>query len=242
MPPNNKNYKNENEMWVMNMFVEAYHEKIEILSKQESPDFMVESLGRKIGIELTEVFQDSNMGYSRLQQYSSDSSAFVDDLINLIQPHIDFTFFIGIDFNRRFPLKKSTRKLVLQRTKEICIPAMISLLNHEWIELDNYYHGLPDEIEDIYLSRFDGMGESSNYQPEGGSVANLTLAHIRPILDKKEQKLSTYNICESYWLLIREGNYYAGSFGDIDINIPICSRFDKVFLLRTRTQTLIELK
>lgn len=235
--------KEQAEKWVMDIFVEIYHKgDIEILSKQESPDFIVEFEGKKVGVELTDIFQDSNLDHSRLQQYSSDSSSFTDDLITLIQPNVGFTFSIGIHFNKNFPIKKSVRGQILNKTKDICVPAMINLSNHEHLELENYYDNLPNEIDDIHIYRFDGMEESINSKPEGGSVARLTLDHLKPILAKKEKKLSLYLHCDSQWLLIREGNYYAGSFSDVEIDTPIESLFDKVFLIRTRTRHLIELK
>ena len=58
----------------------------------------------------------------------------------------------------------------------------------------------------------------------------------------KEKKLLTYRDCDQQWLLIREGNYYSGSFSDIEIDLPIESLFDKVFLFRTRAREIVELK
>ena len=49
--------------------------------------------------------------------------------------------------------------------------------------------------------------------------------------------MDKYKICNEYWLVIRDGNYYAGSFNDVTIETPIQSKFDKVFIVRTREKS-----
>jgi hypothetical protein len=233
----------ENEIWIMEIFLGVHPRKdLKIIAKQESPDFIISLDGNKIGVEITEVFQDSNLGDSKMQQYSSVAGEFGDELIYLIQPHVDYRFSIGVNLDTNFPLKKSTRKSVLQRTADICVAAMMGLSNHQHIDLENYYDSLPDEVKDIHIYRFDEMPESINSKPEGGTVATLTIAYIQPILTRKERKLHNYTTCDNQWLVIREGNYYAGSFSELSIDLPIKSRFDKVYLLRSRTRELIDLK
>ncbi len=235
--------KKERERWVMTLFIESYKKgKIVIVDEQEAPDFIVSVDGNKIGVELTEVFQDSHLGISRLKQRSSDGSSFTEDLISLIQPSIPFKFSIGINFNKNLPIKKSKKQAILEKLEELCVPAMINLKDHDHLELENYYDNLPDEIDDIYVYRFDAMDESIDSRPEGGIVSRLTINHLKTLLRSKEIKLSSYRDCDEQWLLIREGNYYSGSFSDVEIDLPIESRFDKVFLFRTRTREIIELK
>jgi len=58
------------EIRVLQVFQELYasfpHGKIQ---ESESPDFILHSIDKVIGIEVTEVFQDSHEGKSKLQQY-----------------------------------------------------------------------------------------------------------------------------------------------------------------------------
>jgi len=235
--------KKQRERWVMNLFIESYKKgRISIINEQEAPDFIVSLEGREIGIELTEIFQDSHLGISKLKQASSDGSQFTEDLIALIQPHVPFTFSIGIHFNKDLPIKKSKKKKVLKELEVICVPAMANLQDHEYLELENYYDSLPSEIEDIHIYRSDGMEESIDSRPEGGTVAPLTISHLKIALTSKESKLSSYRICDEQWLVIREGNYYSGSFSEVEIDSPVESLFDKVFLFRTKAREIIEVK
>ena len=235
--------KKERERWIMDLFIESYKKgNISIINEQEAPDFIASLEGREIGIELTEIFQDSHLGISKLKQESSDGSQFTEDLIALIQPNIPFTFSIGIHFNKNLPIKKAKKQEVLKELEVICLPAMINLQDHEHVELENYYDSLPKEIDDIHIYRFDGMQESIDSRPEGGSVSPITINHLKIALANKESKLPSYRICDEQWLVIREGNYYSGSFSEVEIDFPIDSLFDKVFIIRTRANEIIELK
>ena len=97
--------------------------------------------------------------------------------------------------------------------KNLCLPILATLKNKQHARLE-YEHGLPEEIDFVYMSRYDNMGASFNSKPEGGTVADLTIDYIRPIISKKESKLVDYYRCTEYWLIIVEGNYYAGTFGE----------------------------
>ena len=233
----------EEEIWLMERFQKLYSRvTFEKPLKQESPDFISYSNGTKIGIEITEVFQDSASGNSKLQQYSADCSKLTDQLIDVIQPFINFKFTIGITFSKVNHIRKSTKNQLIQTLKNICVPAMINLNDHQNIDLESYYFKLPEEVEHIFISRFDNMDYSYNARPEGGIITDLTMDNIQPIIKQKEELLIRYTPCDQNWLIIREGNYFAGSFGKVKIQTPIESTFNKVFLLRTSKDEIIELK
>lgn len=233
----------ERERWIIDLFIENYKKgEISLIKEQEAPDFIVNLDERKIGVELTEIFQDSHLGVSKMKQESSDNNRFTEDLIALIQPDIPFTFLIEIYFNKNFPIKKSKKQEILKELQGICVNAMIDLPNNKHLELDNYYDNLPNEIEEVNVYRYDGMEESIDSRPEGGPVSPLRIDHLKTILTNKESKLSFYGVCDQQWLLIREGNYFSGSFSNVEIDFKIDSPFDKIFLFRTKTREIIELK
>jgi len=158
-----------------------------------------------------------------------------------LQPYVGYSFSIGIHFSKFNPIKKADKNRLLEQTKNICLPILNSMNDNEHYRLE-YEHGLPRELDRIYIHRYDKMERSFNSQPEGGPVANLMYDHIQQILKQKEQKLPKYLTCNEYWLLIKEGNYYAGSFEEIQINFPIESSFTKVFLVRMNRHEVVQLK
>ncbi len=55
-------------------------------------------------------------------------------------------------------------------------------------------------------------------------------------------KINDYKPCDQNWLIIREGNYYAGTFAEIEVSMPVSSLFNKVFLFRTNKNEVVVLK
>ena len=232
----------EEELWTFQTFVKLYPGgPITAFTKHESPDFIVEIEGKRIGIELTEIFQDSTGSHSKLQQRSSDWENFTNQFIRELQPFVEFTFAIGIHFTESHPIRKARKTKIIEQLISVCVPKLLGLSNRQNVEFD-YFDNLPEEIHSIYITRFDGMEASFNYKSEGGSVATLSVEHLLPVLANKEAKLKNYLGCDEYWLVIREGNYYAGSFSDNQPDISVKSSFDQVFLLRTKLNRLIPLK
>ena len=233
----------QEEQWIFESFIEAYKDaEISDYFKNEAPDYIIKLNDRKVGLELTEIFQDSDEKFSELQRNSSDWKTFTEEFITKLQPHIDFKFMVGIDFSRFHSIKKSEKHHVVSKLAEVCIPKLMNLQNREHLDLD-YNDNVPEQIDSIHFSRYDALPESINYQPEGGTVRELASAVLQTVIDKKDKKLPTYSHCDEYWLLIREGNYYAGSFSDeITEPLVIRSTFDKVFLFRTKKNEVISLK
>ena len=241
---NNMTLQEQEEQWTFDAFIKAYKD-VEICEyiKTEAPDYIINIKDRKVGLELTEIFQDSDEKFSKLQRNSSDWKTFTAEFITELQLQIEFKFMVGIDFSRFHSIKKAEKHDIILKLVEACIPKLKHLLNREHLDLDNYYDNLPKQIDSIHFSRNDALLESLNYQPEGGTVRELTSEILQTVIDKKDKKLPTYSYCDEYWLLIREGNYYAGSFSDEIVNdLSIQSAFDRVFLFRTTKKVVIPLK
>lgn len=118
---------------------------------------------------------------------------------------------------------------------------LISLPKRQIITIDN--HGqLPNEIVSACLSYSRKFTASIYIPSEFGSVSNLTSDHLERILVQKEEAKKGYKICDEYWLLIKEGNFYAGSFDNIDINKKVKTSFDKVFVYRSFIPEIIKVK
>lgn len=207
----------------------------------DKPDVIVKAENLKIGIELTEVFQDSYRKYSRLKQKSSDRNKFTIKLIYKLQKLVDFTFSVSIFFNDFNYIKDSQREKVLQDAYDLVKDHFVKLQNKQELMFEDIT-SLPKEINSILILRYDDLDESFNEQPEGGIIEEMTDIHLNSILLKKDKVLTKYESCNEYWLLIKEGNYYAGNFSKINVTIPVNSNFNKVFLFRMKTSEIIELK
>jgi hypothetical protein len=211
------------------------------ISKCESPDFIVDTLSGTLGVEISEVFQDSHKGKSILQERSSISSKFAEDLIQKVQSHLPFTFTIIVQLSSSNFIKQHQRENLLNELMNLCVNALGQAKNKEFIKIEGL-RILPKEKNRIYLCRYDDLKVSVNNQAEGGIKSNLLNDHIKPIIAKKDRVIGRYQKCDDYWLIIKEGNYYAGSFGEIELLLPIESKFNKLFLYRSAISQVIQLK
>ena len=209
--------------------------------KSESPDFIVEKENGKLGIELTEIFQDSDKGNSNYQRRLSDRHSLTSLLIKELQKNVNFTFHVNIHYSDFYHIKKSKKHEIANKLFEICFYNLRELENQKNFMIDDF-RILPKEVNSIRIGRYDGLNESFDEMPEGGVVSKMTDLHLYPLIRQKDEKISNYQKCNEYWLVIREGNYYAGTFSEIELNMPVSSQFDKVFLLRTGERLILELK
>lgn len=238
------------ERWIFDKFIEAYSDFPPCgFEHTDRPDFIVTCPEKTIGIEIAEVFQDSHMRKSsRLKEREMMQGEFGETLLHLLiskQRKKQF-FMLDISFSEHARFSKSQIKALVQ---ESWIPCIEFLWNNEKgaVRIENNDKNLPDIIDSIYIQIANYDQEPIYCNNQGGPVDSLRMEHLERTLMKHEKALKKYQACDEYWLIIREGNYYAGSFSDlsIDIQIPIQSQFDKVFLLRTRassSKALIYLK
>ena len=240
--------KSELEIIIIDSFKENYKDfpKGELL-QSESPDFTIVNGDIKIGIEIAEVFQDSHASKgSKLKQIESVQKKFEESLMEAIQKHTEKHLVLGVELVSPHTIASNMIEALVKECLPSCLEFIMNNESYNTIHLSNHYyqlhHPLPDEVDEIFIMIAPDHVPSFNDQSQGGTVSNLEFRHIEPTLKRHSEALFKYKPCNEYWLLIREGNYYAGSFQDVDIPVPIQSAFDKVFLLRTRHNEVIELK
>ncbi|CAL2104467.1 conserved protein of unknown function [Tenacibaculum sp. 190130A14a] len=236
--------KREREEFIFEKFKNSYkHFPLGKIDKEhkDMPDFMLYSEGKKIGIEVTEVYQDSNDKYSRLKQKFSDRQCFTELLIQELQELVNFKFELSILFNEHEYIKKSERSNISEILCELVREEFIKLENKNEIVCKDQMM-LPEQIVSIQILRFDELDESFYNNSEGGSIGALKDPHIESILLKKEKALLKYIDCDEQWLLISQGNGFAGYFVGTDIKPSFESNFDKVFLFKLGESKIIELK
>jgi hypothetical protein len=193
---------------------------------------------------VTEIYQDSNLGASKLKQQSSHKKAFTEVLMSELYNILPYSFGIDVELDFNHPIKKADFGSLAVNIAKICYTELEELVgNYSSKEFEEYYFGLPQGIKSIRITRIEGLNEPHNFQSEAGVVPVLTNAHLHHIISKKEQSLMKFHPCDEYWLIIREGNYHSGSFGRVPkLELPIKSTFSKIFLIRTNYRELLLLK
>lgn len=243
--------KREHELFIATKFKEKYNSfpEGELLQSEvgTNPDFILTTDTKTIGIEVAEVFQDSHLdNHSHLKRDESVQDKFENLLLEAIQQHTDKHIALGVTLSSHHTLASNRMKELVKQCRPSCMEFIWNNEVRSHIRLSNHYydlnHPLPDEVDEIFIMILPENIPSFNDQSQGGTVSNLELKHIEPTLIKHSKAMTKYKPCDEYWFVIREGNYHAGSFQEVIIDTPIHSKFNKVFLLRTKSDEVLELK
>jgi hypothetical protein len=231
--------KTDREAMIFEWFLDAFKEApITNVVHKDAPDFRFEFCDKNVGLEVTEIYQDADVNGSLLKQRSSDGAKFTEEIIHHLQRYIPFTFGIGIVFNYQHPIGSANRISVQEKVLMACLPVLRMLENKQNARM-GWHDELPVEISRIYLTRHEGLPAPYNKMPETAMPPDLTDFHLQTVVDGKDSKLHKYSPCDEYWLLISEGDYCAGAFDDLELEQNIVTKFDRVYLLRTKTRKLI---
>ena len=243
----------------MNRFRKLYLQfPVGDLFKTEAPDFILAlPNGAHIGIEITHLHQEAHAGISLTPSQVDMRSKITKGVIDKLQMLFPWHFAISIDLDYRTTISKSKMNYWIDATVRACVEEFSGLLNHDSVRITNFrtefstitsevvrilsfrcYRNLPNIIENINIMRFDEVSESWDSGGGGLISSELRLDDLTYALNSKEGKLKQYKPCYMHWLLIAENGY----FSEIKIDIPIQSKFDKVFFLRQREDSVIDLK
>lgn len=235
----------DNERWIIEGFERVTQYPIsETLIDHESPDFIFQLDGLRVGLEVTEIYQDILNGNSVLKQRSSFKQKLTEAAIEELSKRLRYNYSIDIELDFTVEVKKREFNSIAVQIADVCTPALMSIKSdYESREFESYHYDLPACVKEIRVTRIDALNEPHNSQSEGGAVETLRNSHIDFVVRKKESILEKFSPCDKYWLLIHEGDYFAGSFGSYpDLSTPIHSKFDKVFLFRRKQSEVLVLK
>jgi hypothetical protein len=225
--------KKERELWVFELFRSSLSEEaMNTIVHGDVPDFRFCIGQSRIGLEVTELYHDSFSGLPASKERSSFGSRFTEEIIRSLSDYVSFTFGIGIVFNSNYSISSSKRAGIISCLVSNCVPAMRILQNKQSIELD-FNFDIPREIQYVRILRYDGLPESFDFRPEGGTIPVLEKSHLEEVIQKKEQLIVRSSEFDELWLLIREGEYFSGSFTIPEYGAEFKSEFDRVYLLTT---------
>jgi hypothetical protein len=248
------------EEFVMKRFQELYDSFPEGHLEHKSPpwpDFVLTiASGKNVGIELTQAVHNDED-----KRNSSTKNSFTDLVITKLVPLLPFHFSITVKPFPKVGVSKTEKEKIATEVAIFCANEFASLQNLEHgrveqVEVDlekaeplirNHLNNmglrnLPKGIESISITRFDEHGESFNSQSEASMIPFFTKEKLMERLEDKESKLKSYSSCDEYWLVIWQGGGITGYFKDPQFEIPIQSKFDKVFILRSVQNDILIIK
>lgn len=214
----------------------------------DKPDFIVKKDNSLIGIELAEIFQDSDRGdNSKIKREESFQNRFEILLMEKLKLKTDRSFALTVYLNQHIHFKASKLNDIVNNCLSPCLDFILKNEKGHIDIINRVTHSdslsLPEEVNEISISLLPKDKPSWNLLSRSCTMPIMEYKHILPTLKKHEEAMKGYKKCNEFWLLIREGNYAAGSFAP-EVNFPsyINSTFDKVFVMRTILNQLIQLK
>jgi hypothetical protein len=215
----------------------------------ESPDFLIKSQPRWIGIELTEYHvQEPDEGRGsrmRAQERTEDRV-----LLRASEQHQSK----GLPPVAVYVLWNPHRAFRRRRIQELAtvladlVQEHLPELGHE-VAIRRRYparRSLPEEVGSLTVDRRINFSKNSWTSVRGGFVPTLTPPELQKIMRDKEAKVPSYQQeCEEVWLLIGAHGFEPSTHVDLGSEIEVHefeTTFDRVFFLHHADEYVAELR
>lgn len=209
-------------------FIFAFDDKIKILEKRESPDFIIQNEGKTIGLEIERIFN-----LEEVQNIKSKQELFNKATKEFENKYQNLKLLANFWLHDGFMFKGIQKNVLIEE---------IVNFTYELVSGDNPQY--PSYIEKVDVMKHSGVSFNFNegvYMPKDLPVTNLIEA-----INKKEAKVTEYkdNTGIDYqWLLIVSG-IGSESFNIENVEIPeeIESQFEHIYLLEDFDAKVTEIK
>ena len=255
--------KKKREQLQLKLFCEYFSEingaKFSIL-KNDPPDGEIQIGDKKISIELTQIFWDTDKdGFNKKAQEST--ADIIMDLAEKKYNDLGLTpLQVNVSFVDKYGLEKygDTSRLNSsdkEKLSDYIVKKVIecsSISEDKMFEVpqyDDYGKRLLDaKIESIYITRYSFIDENCWSADGGGIIPSITIDKINEAVSKKNADLKGYNhLYDQSWLVIVEdwigiSGYFSFRNAEDVIDNSFETEFDRVFILRRKERKVIELK
>jgi len=207
--------KKKEEKYYLELFKRNYQDFPEgQILESESPDFLISTKGKILGIELTKIFQKSNP--KRLSLQASDS--IITDIILRIRNLFEMNNLLGYEVHLDFHVDKNIVKELREELAKKLFDVIIEHLPKEngWVEIKNDFENItkyPEEVSMISVYYSKGLSSINITDSKVGWVKNNMIEDLQKVISQKNSKVSNYlKSCENIWLLIHTISFSSCSF------------------------------
>lgn len=218
------------------------------IEASESPDFLLVSDSRCIGIEVTEVFQDgSGTEGSLLKAQEGEWERAIRNACGVYEERMLPPVLVDVGWDSNYRITRSRRRTLeaeLVRSVENATPEPNDFRQVDQTGLPE--SPLPKEVAYLSVARFDGVSESEWNYSRGGFVSALTPEDIDLILVGKEERIQAYQEgCKELWLLIVLEGLHESSLLRVAQEVRgsvFQTRFQKLFVLSCSEGNVVDLR
>jgi hypothetical protein len=204
----------QHERFLLERFFEDAALPAEIVDELEAPEFIVQFEGRRIGVEVTELFISHDTTQNLMQAQESISAKIVSracqiyDASGGLPAHVSVCFGPGRDL----------RKLNRDRTANDLATFVRTLNLTEWQRVDwrpgDFEGPLPEEISFVHALGVPGREMAHWTVARAGWAAPVTVGALQMRVDEKAMRLPKYRetVAENWLLVIADATKPSGLF------------------------------
>lgn len=231
------------------------------LVENDPPDGSFTLDGKKVSIELTELYWDEdNEGLNKKAQESLSGQIISIaqkkyENLNLQPVHVGVSFKDNYGRQRPYRSNDSLRSSDKEKLSDHIVQMVIKYFpasdsgNVQIDEFDNNCERILDaKLNDISITRYPQATGNCWFTGNGGLIPEITFEIIADCISKKNKRLKFYkHLYEINWLVIIErwnnmSGWFEFEFADKILNSNYEFDFDRIFILRCWEGTVIELK
>jgi|GEM_PF-1913466 len=249
--------RKKRERFLLDRFLELQggsHASIQPLDPP-APDFLIDLEGRKVGIELTELFIRSNRSEARPQPEGEPLLQAAESATDLIVSKARKIYFDACNppvlstivfSNRITPDKRRDEiaRLIADKIRRMNLQNS-QVVNWRSSEDQNEERSLSESVTFIHTYRVPELRFARWTVARAGLVATLSPKHLQAVIDKKAKKIGVYKKCaEEIWLLIVADRTRPSQMFSIAPDFPsdsVSSPFTKTFYCDFVTKRVIDL-
>lgn len=212
---------------------------------QDQPDsIIITTDNRKIGIELTEMYQDNQSSRAKGSELKKTEMVYQEigrKIVENVVERYSKKFHLDISFHTNASFDQNTKQRVTEELSVLIIEYLPNLESQQQLIVSDF-KTLPDEVVNFCIITNPKLTDSYFGISQSGAIRDLSNSHIETVLFDKHKAIENYEKCDEQWLVIQIGHFLAGSFNQNKIDKSFKSKFDKIFIHDIQSSKTIELK
>jgi hypothetical protein len=213
----------------------------------ESPDFLIDTINERVGIEISRIFQEQSESGSFLHKEEENVRNIINKACAFYEKQDLHPLYVNITFNRLRSKQKDRLNQLAQEIAEFVSTHTPPTNNPNLIWNSKQNHSiLPDEINCIAIGRFDSLRKNLWVPTEAGFIPENIVTHLQERTDNKNKKIKSYHLkCGKCWLLlVAESARISSSFtpSEMTKTNEYFSLFERTFYIDVALENYFELK
>lgn len=228
--------KKQRELGLLTTFARVANLDIKVIEfEREAPDFVISFEGRRIGLEVTELFIDGDGRSLQPQARSSIGSRIAMRARSRYEQLGGKPLHVSIGLTLGNELRSVNRDQLAESLAEFLLALDPPL--DQYVSWQRSYQDdpLPAEVHYLHILAVPSWSMAHWYVPESGWVAPLEEGLLQAVVDEKAAKLSDYQrAAAEIWLLIAVKGWSASQLFEIRSNLRperVTSPFSRTYYL-----------